>query len=79
LASASFIPSFSALTAVCQLGPQGAIYVIEERGAQLVPDKDAQPQAKVRARAEGIQRMTVIGQAEQRHRRTSLIVPWAQR
>lgn len=53
-----FIPSFSALTLSASWVLKG-IYVIEEARRQLVADKILN-QAKVMARAEGIQRMTVM-------------------
>lgn len=53
-----FIPSFSALTLSPSWVLKG-IYVIEEARRQLVADKMIN-QAKVMARAEGIQRMTVM-------------------
>lgn len=53
-----FIPSFSALTLSASWVLKG-IYVIEEARRQLVADKMLN-QAKVMARAEGIQRMTVM-------------------
>lgn len=53
-----FIPSFSALTLSPSWVLKG-IYVIEEARRQLVADKMLN-QAKVMARAEGIQRMTVM-------------------
>lgn len=53
-----FIPSFSALTLSASWVLKG-IYVIEEARRQLVADKMLN-RAKVMARAEGIQRMTVM-------------------
>ncbi|MFO7703520.1 MAG: GNAT family N-acetyltransferase [Halopseudomonas sp.] len=53
-----FIPSFSALTLSPSWVLKG-IYVIEEARRQLVADKMLN-KAKVMARAEGIQRMTVM-------------------
>ncbi|KAA0694815.1 GNAT family N-acetyltransferase [Halopseudomonas laoshanensis] len=53
-----FIPSFSALTLSASWVLKG-IYVVEEARRQLVADNMLN-QAKVMARAEGIQRMTVM-------------------